>query len=145
MNDTEIIEMQRQALRNFMQRNNLSASSWAKKAGVTEATIRHYLSGLNKSLTMLTLYKLAQAAQVTPQELMSFSSIKERKFHLHNPLFIQTFIDLNEFVKSSNLDVDSTTHAYMLIAWYELAQLMASKKAAESTERTAYELLAEKA
>ena len=48
-----------------MHEHKLNAYSWAKKAGVAEATIRHYLSEKNKSITMVNLEKLANSMKVT--------------------------------------------------------------------------------
>ena len=75
--DIEIIEKQRQSLKEFMLKHKLNAFSWAKKAGISEATIRHYLSGRNSSLTSVNIEKLASAVGAKTQDLISNSSSRE--------------------------------------------------------------------
>lgn len=60
----EIKDYQRKCFINFMQENNLKSHTWAKKAGISEATIRHYLSGRNSSMTAVNLELLAQSIKV---------------------------------------------------------------------------------
>jgi len=59
----------REALRKFMQENNLTAYSWAKKAGIAEGTIRAFLKGTSNSLNYETVTKLAAAVNVTPDRI----------------------------------------------------------------------------
>lgn len=60
----EIKDYQRSCFINFMKKNGLKCHTWAKKAGISEATIRHYLSGRNASMTAVNLELLAQSLKV---------------------------------------------------------------------------------
>jgi hypothetical protein len=146
--DITIAEKQRKAFSSFMQEHKLKASSWAKKAGLTEATIRHYLSGLNQSITSINLEKLAKAAGVAPNELLGIRQEQdESSIEIEKDLFIQTFVDLDNFIIESNLKLDAKTHANILLAWYELAQLLdrdhTNKTSIETFKNLTQKLLAQ--
>ncbi len=70
LNRSEIINLQRENLRKFMKLNNLNANSWTKKAGISEGTIRNYLSGRSASISTLSLELLAQAIGVNSCRLL---------------------------------------------------------------------------
>jgi hypothetical protein len=76
LSSEEIVNYQRNCFMNFMKANNLKSSTWAKKAGIAEATIRHYLSGRNLSMTLLNLGLLAQSEKVEICDLITDKSIK---------------------------------------------------------------------
>jgi len=63
-------EEQRKALQEFMDKHNLRAYNWAKKANVSGGTLRNFLKGNTNSLTLKTLHKLANAANVTVAEML---------------------------------------------------------------------------
>ena len=82
---TEIINRQRENLRKFMKENNLNANSWAKKAGISEGTIRNYLSGRNAPISTLSLELLSQAIGVNPCMLLwdhSSSNLESNKSNI---------------------------------------------------------------
>ncbi len=81
---TEITNRQRENLCKFMKANNLNANSWAKKAGISEGTIRNYLSGRNSSVSTLSLELLAQAIGVSPCMLLwdSYSDILDKNIEI---------------------------------------------------------------
>lgn len=63
-------ESLRRHLRAFMKKHGLNANRWAKRAGLSEGTIRNFLKGNSSSLRSVTLEKLASAAGVTVGELL---------------------------------------------------------------------------
>lgn len=126
--DEAIILEQRKTFKNFMQAHNLKAFSWAKKARISEATIRNYVNGLNKSLTGLVLEKLAQSANVTVNDLIGSgqitngSAFKKSDKKLDQNLFIETFKKAEELIKKSNLKSSTEERAKILLALFELAE-----------------------
>jgi transcriptional regulator with XRE-family HTH domain len=127
--NSTIIDKQRQAFKSFMAIHKLNAFAWAKKAGISEATVRHYLNGRNQSITIVNLEKLAKAAGVNTEELLRMDNIEISKeddniVKVNKDLFIQTFTDLNNFIIESDIKLDPQTHAHALLAWYELAQML---------------------
>ena len=68
----EIKSYQRSCLVNFMKKNKLNSGLWSKKAGISEGTIRHYLSGRNSSITIANLGLLAQSVNVKISDLIDF-------------------------------------------------------------------------
>jgi transcriptional regulator with XRE-family HTH domain len=127
MIDLDILEKQRTNFKKFMTEHKLNSSSWARKSGVSEATIRHYLSGRNKSITAINLEKLADAAGVSSERLLN-NNAPELKQQLNSitvqkDLFIQTFSDVEAFITEAKLNLTPTMHANVLLAWYELAQI----------------------
>lgn len=124
--DKDIINKQRQAFIKFMQKHNLKAYSWSKSAGVSEATIRHYLNGHNQSLTCLNLEKLAHAAGAEVSDLISDKiSASESKdnntFSVDRNLMRQSFLDAEEFIAQSKQNLLPKDKVNTLITWYELA------------------------
>lgn len=138
MEEAEIIEKQRKALKDFMHNKNLNANAWAKKAGIAEATIRHYLSGRNNSLTLLNIEKLAIAAGVGLNELINYNSIdSSNQSATENPNLIEIepslFIEVCQIVekyiidnKISNIDVRIKTE--VSLAWYQLIVLFNARE-----------------
>ena len=122
--EKDIIEDQRNNLKKFMQLHKLKMSSWTKKAGIAEATLRHYLSGRNKSMTSVNLEKLAQAAGVNSIELIKASTIDKNFMQIDKELFSHTFVDVENFINKSNLQLEAKMRANILLAWYELAQIL---------------------
>jgi len=57
-------ELRREALRRFMDERGLKVYPWAKKAGISEGSIRNFLTGASSSLSADTLKKLARVAGV---------------------------------------------------------------------------------
>lgn len=57
-------EKQRRALRHFMQTRKLKIYPWCKRAGVSEGTLRAFMSGQTTTLQASTLQKLAGAENV---------------------------------------------------------------------------------
>lgn len=64
-------DTQRNRLEQFIAKNKLKLKPWAKDAGISDATIRSYLKGRTNSLTHSTLERLAKAAGVTVDDLIS--------------------------------------------------------------------------
>jgi DNA-binding Xre family transcriptional regulator len=130
--DTDIIENQRQSFRAFMHKHKLNAFAWAKKAGISEATIRHYLSGRNKSLTSVNIERLAKSVGAKPQDLIGNSETtinnsmqqSDNYFEVHRELFIQVFLDLEDFITQNNININPAARANILLAWYQLTELL---------------------
>ena len=128
----EIIENQRQSLKNFMQKHKLNANAWAKKAGIAEATIRHYLSGRNHSLTSVNLELLANAAGVNSADIISVEAEKDKDHNLktfkpkltleiQRDLFIHAFEEF-ERLSLDNKDASAKERANAILSWYQLIQ-----------------------
>ncbi len=127
----DIIENQRQSFRNFMLKNKLNAFSWAKKAGISEATIRHYLSGRNNSLTSVSIERLAKSVGASAQDLIGNIDLVDsdtqkdiNSCEVNRDLFVQVFIDFENFIIKNNIKVNSKVKANILLAWYQLTELM---------------------
>jgi transcriptional regulator with XRE-family HTH domain len=126
--DSQILERQRENFKNFMQENKLSANSWAKKAGIAEATIRHYLSGRNKSITAINIEKLADAINVSSDLLLNGEEkLDDNILLVEKDLFIKIFDNLNSFIIKNKLKLEPKMHANILLSWYELAQMRKKK------------------
>lgn len=113
--DKDITTKQRKAFKNFMQEHKLKAFPWAKKAGVSESTIRNYINGLNQSLTSLVLEKLARSVKCRVSDL-----IGENNPSLNRKRLIQSFIKSEELIKKSNLNISAEERINILLAWYDL-------------------------
>lgn len=135
--DIEITARQRHSFKEFMHKHKLNAYAWAKKAGIAEATIRHYLSGRNQSLTSVNLERLAKVMGVKPDDLISQDpSIKtnepfnidsfkpSQSIEIQRDLFIQVFMDLEIFILKNKMDISAKVRANILLSWYQLAQLL---------------------
>lgn len=128
--DKDIIDKQRNALKCFMQERKLTPFTWAKKAGITEATIRHYLSGRSQSLTSLVLEKLARSAEATVNDLVGGDhsainqNIDPEKALLNREIMISSLLDIEEFLAKSELKISPQEKAYISLAWYDLAQML---------------------
>ncbi len=126
MTANNILERQRDNFKKFMEEHKLTANSWAKKAGIAEATIRHYLSGRNKSITAINIEKLAAAIDVESELLLNNGSQSKKDkdiLQVKKTLFIEIFSDLSKVLKDANLNLDPEMHANLLLSWYELAQI----------------------
>ncbi len=143
--DKDIIEKQRAALKDFMQQQKLNAFSWAKKAGVTEATIRHYLSGRSQSLTSLVLEKLAISVGVSVSDLISenksISNNKPEDNLFNRELMARSFIDVEEFIEKSNLQLSTAEKANIVIAWYDLAKMLKQDEVDFAPEQSLMEII----
>jgi hypothetical protein len=135
--DIEIIERQRQSFKEFMQKHKLNAFSWAKKAGIAEATIRHYLSGRNQSLTSVNLERLATSVGARLEELIGQITLPKinqpinisnfnpsNSIEIERDLFIQVFTDLEMFILNNRMNVSVKVRANILLSWYKLTQLL---------------------
>jgi transcriptional regulator with XRE-family HTH domain len=129
--DIDIIENQRRSFKHFMLKNKLNAFSWAKKAGISEATIRHYLSGRNNSLTSVNIERLAKSVGASAQDLIgninvdySDSQNEINSFEVNRELFTQVFIDFEDFIIKNDIKVSSKVRANILLSWYQLTELM---------------------
>lgn len=61
--------LQREIMLRVMHENKLTMNKWAKTAGVSEGTLRHFLSGENESLSERTVNLLAKAINVPSHRL----------------------------------------------------------------------------
>lgn len=67
---TAMTESTRDNLDRFITQRGLKIKPWAKKAGLSDATVRSFLKGRTTSLSYSTLERLAQAAGVTVDEII---------------------------------------------------------------------------
>lgn len=73
---------QREILVSVMKRENLNVNSWCKKAGISEGTLRHFLSGANGSMGADKWELLAKSIGKTASELMGGDNIKIKESEL---------------------------------------------------------------
>lgn len=144
--EKDIINRQRRTFKEFMQQHNLNPSSWAKKAGITEATIRHYINGRSQSLTSLVLEKLANSVGVSITEIIGgkkfvYKDVELQDITLNRPLMLQSLIDVEEFITNSDLEIDAKEKANIFMAWYDLAQILKREKKDESYQPSLTELI----
>ena len=65
----------REGLSRFLKSRRLTISGWCQRAGITEGTLRSFLSGRSKTLTHATLAALAYAAREPITALLSGRSV----------------------------------------------------------------------
>lgn len=65
--DSEAI---RAAIRRFIEARHLQVTSWARRAKLSEGTLRNFLAGTSATMTMASLEKLAAAEMVTVGEML---------------------------------------------------------------------------
>ncbi len=123
MQTQEIQEIQRTNFKSFMKNHSLTASSWAKKSGVAEATIRHYINGRNKSITASNIEKLAKAIGVESDVILNGYSKDKTYIKIQKDLFIKCFVDLNNFITELDLKIDPVNYAEAILIWYELVMM----------------------
>lgn len=134
----EIIEKQRMFFKEFMLEHGLNANAWAKKAGIAEATIRHYLSGRNKSITSVNLERLAQVVGCRPDDIIGERGMCQDQINqgfeaqyfkptevmeVQRDLFVQAFIDFENF-KIAEGSLSSKDRANALFSWCQIAQML---------------------
>lgn len=67
----QLIGAQREAFRAFMMARHLRPTEWARDAGVPVSEILAFLTGKARSISDASLQKLAAAAKVTPEDLLT--------------------------------------------------------------------------
>lgn len=73
-------DRRRDALRAFIAERNLTVNGWAKAASIPESTLRAFLNGTTKAMTLRTYERLARAAGVEVDELLKRQPPKEIEF-----------------------------------------------------------------
>lgn len=125
-------EKQRQNFKLFMKQNKLTAYSWAKAAGITEGTIRSYLSGRSSSLNYNTLDKLSNAIGATTKEIIDpdFSSQNIiGSNYLKKDLFLNCMEKIDNLIIKNNFTISADNKRKLYLAWYELKfELNSDKK-----------------
>lgn len=118
----DISEQHRRILRSFMRKKNLKTNSWAIKAGISEGTIRAFLTGKTSSLTTLVIEKLAKAAGVTPAEIIFEDplSVNLDERYLDRDIMQRSIIKVSEIIKEKNLSFPPEKLAKIYLAWYDL-------------------------
>lgn len=66
----QIAQRQRAAIKHAMAKHGLIVTSWCRDAGISEGTLRNFLSGENESMQTNNLEMLARAAGVSLSELL---------------------------------------------------------------------------
>lgn len=132
MSEKQIIEKQREIFKKFMQVNELNANAWAKKSGVTESTIRHYLNGRTQSLTSLVLEKLASSIGANIGDLISNQvdhDVETQEFlSFDRALLLKTLKDAEEYIANSKIILSPEQKAKIFMAWYDLSKLVKAEK-----------------
>lgn len=129
--DIIIINKQREHFKSFMQQHKLKPFPWAKKAGVSESTIRNYLKGLNQSLTSLVLEKLASCINFSISDLIcknnnnqNIDSSIENINSLDRNLLIESYLKTEELIAQSESKLSPLKKAHILLAWYDVAKIL---------------------
>lgn len=128
----EIIAEHRESFKQFMTLHKLNANNWSKMAGIAEATIRHYLSGRNHSMTSLNLELLAQAGGAklsdviacgdSAQDLDGFDQyMTHDSLTAQRNLFVQAYEDFEAF-QTVNLNKSARERAEAIFTWYQLSK-----------------------
>ena len=112
-------ENHRKYLKKLMQENNLSVNSWSKIAGISEGTLRAYLSGRTNSISIKTLAKLAEAIQITVDELLLIET-KPIRSYLDEEVFENSVLEVDNLIIQKKLKFDSKKKAKLYLLWYEL-------------------------
>ena len=68
----KIANHQRQAIKDFMQDNNLTIHKWCKKAHIPDSTFRSFMTGKSHNLSMTLITKLARAECISLDYLLNF-------------------------------------------------------------------------
>lgn len=123
-----IYQNQKENFLNFMKSNNLNPNSWAKKAGISEATIRHFISGRNKSITTASLEKLANSVNVSSHEIISSNKINSHSLIVNRELFIQSFCEIEQIIKNNYNHLPAHHLANIILSWYELSTINKDSK-----------------
>ena len=118
------IKKQRKNFKLFMKRKDLTAYAWAKKAGITEGTIRSYLSGRSSSLTYKTLQKLADAVDSSPKEIVDpdidYEELLDNSQYLERQLLESVMEKIDSIIDKKNLKILSKDRRKLYFAWYDL-------------------------
>ena len=121
---TDFIEKHRNNFRTYMQRHNLTAYGWAKKAGITEGAIRSYLAGRTDSLTYSTLKKLADAHGTSPSTLLEPSEEYHKGFndpqYIDRNIFLNSMTKVDDIIAKKNLNINEKDRQKLYFAWYDL-------------------------
>lgn len=145
MEEKYIIEKQREAFKKFMQINGLNANAWAKKSGVTEATIRHYINGRTQSLTSLVLEKLASSVGANVTELIyngAIHDVETKEFlSFDRGLLLKTLIDVELYIVNSKISISPEEKAKIFMAWYDLSKLLKTEKLEPSSSEAIRDII----
>lgn len=133
----DISDKHREFLRSFMKKNNLKTSSWAAKAGISEGTIRAFLTGKTSSLTTLIIEKLAKAAGVSPGEIIFEDplAINLDERYLNRDIMERSIIKVQQIIKEKKLDFPPEKLAKIYLAWYDLKILSLEEDSLEFNDR----------
>lgn len=63
----------RESLRNVMKAEKLNVSSWAKLAGISDSALRHFITGVNQTMNIKTVGRLANAVNMHVDSLLNYN------------------------------------------------------------------------
>lgn len=118
---------QRDNFISFMKEHNLNPNSWAKKAGISEATIRHFISGRNRSITISNLEKLAHSVNVSAHEIISDAN--NSSLIINRNLFVKSFCEIEQILRDNYNDLPAHHLANIILSWYELSVINKDSRA----------------
>jgi DNA-binding Xre family transcriptional regulator len=118
-----IYTQQKQSLIKFMAEKGLNPNSWAKLAGISEATIRHFISGRSKSITSANLAKLAMAANADVVDIIGEVANKEIAYDIDRELFIKSYCEIADFINNNFKNIPPQVCANIILSWYEISKL----------------------
>lgn len=72
-NNVNDMDRLRESLRNVMKAEKLNVSSWAKLAGISDSALRHFITGVNQTMNIKTVGKLAAAVNMHVDSLLNYN------------------------------------------------------------------------
>lgn len=112
---------ERKAIRNFMNKRQLSVNGWCKRAGMPESTLRSFLNGQSNSMTLQSLMALATIENVALQDMLNLP--KPRRVTKDGPLtdgemvtlIIEKLIEINSQIELTFTEVQRMEHALAIL------------------------------
>jgi transcriptional regulator with XRE-family HTH domain len=100
-------------LLNFMKEHGLNTNKWAKMAGISEGTLRAYLSGRSQTISLETLSKMANAVSLPIVELIdgTFKEVNEIYFY-------KSVTEIDNLLSAKKIALPSEERAKLYLAWY---------------------------
>ena len=112
---SEYIKGHREYLIRFMKKHGLNPNSWAKKADISESTLRAYLLGRSNSIGLEILYKMANGISVSVSSLIESAENSLDEVH-----FDKAVIEIDDIIAQKNLEMSSAEKAKLYLAWYKI-------------------------
>lgn len=117
---TDLTDLHRQNLKNFMTKRKLTCYGWSKLSGISEGTIRSYLAGRSSSLNYKTLNKLANSIGVKPIDIIEEGNNQNYGENIIKSIFEESMIKVDQIIALKKLNLSDEQRRSLYFAWYEL-------------------------